>query len=164
MRGSDQRYEVLEFAILRGEQLGRDGQRLQDLEPAVALAVATTNSVITEPVQNVRRRRTITAGAVTLERGYGVTDLTADRTGAAEIARRIRRRRPSRISPTTYVTPPGLRTPPVCAPAAPLGAWPACATSPSAPSASQGTGVSPQASATHARNATRHPGHSLGIT
>ncbi|WP_194236165.1 ISAs1 family transposase [Streptomyces acidicola] len=36
------------------------------------------------------RRRTITAGTVTLERVYAVTDLTAERAGAAEIAHRIR--------------------------------------------------------------------------
>ncbi|MGW4985107.1 ISAs1 family transposase [Streptomyces mirabilis] len=44
-----------------------------------------------QAVQIVRRRRTITVGAVTLERVYAVTDLAADQADAAEIARRIRR-------------------------------------------------------------------------
>ncbi|WP_328847501.1 hypothetical protein [Streptomyces sp. NBC_00258] len=44
-----------------------------------------------QAVQIVRRRRTIAAGAVTLERVFAVTDLAADQADAADIALRIRR-------------------------------------------------------------------------
>jgi hypothetical protein len=44
-----------------------------------------------QAVQMVRRRRTIIAGAVTLERVYAVTDLAADQADAAEIVLRVRR-------------------------------------------------------------------------
>ncbi|MFF0728409.1 ISAs1 family transposase [Streptomyces sp. NPDC004134] len=43
-----------------------------------------------QAVQIVRRRRTVTTGKVSLERLYGVTDLTAEQADATEIARRIR--------------------------------------------------------------------------
>jgi hypothetical protein len=38
----------------------------------------------------VRRRRIVTTGKVTLERVYGVTDLTAEQTDATEVAQRVR--------------------------------------------------------------------------
>ncbi|MFD8384983.1 MULTISPECIES: transposase [Streptomyces] len=38
----------------------------------------------------MRRRRIVTTGKITLERLYGVTDLTAEQADAPEIARRIR--------------------------------------------------------------------------
>jgi hypothetical protein len=41
-------------------------------------------------VQIVRRRRIVTTGKITLERLYGVTDLTAEQADATEIARRVR--------------------------------------------------------------------------
>ncbi|WP_082119855.1 ISAs1 family transposase [Saccharothrix sp. ST-888] len=44
-----------------------------------------------QALQIVRRRRTVTTGKVTLERVYGVTDLTAEQADAAEITHRIRR-------------------------------------------------------------------------
>ncbi|MGW3208673.1 ISAs1 family transposase [Streptomyces sp. NPDC001135] len=44
----------------------------------------------TQAVQIVRRRRTVTAGKVTLERVYAVTDLTAQQADAPEIAHRVR--------------------------------------------------------------------------
>ncbi|MGQ4381558.1 transposase [Streptomyces sp. SAS_267] len=43
-----------------------------------------------QAVQIVRRRRIVTTGKVTLERIYGVTDLTAEQSDATEIARRVR--------------------------------------------------------------------------
>jgi predicted transposase YbfD/YdcC len=43
-----------------------------------------------QPVQIVRRRRTVTTGKYTLERLYSVTDLTAEQADATEIARYIR--------------------------------------------------------------------------
>ncbi|MGX1471636.1 UNVERIFIED_CONTAM: hypothetical protein RKD50_000444 [Streptomyces canus] len=43
-----------------------------------------------QAVQIVRRRRTVTTGKVTLERVYGVTDLTAEQADATEITRRVR--------------------------------------------------------------------------
>ncbi|GHF04475.1 transposase [Streptomyces morookaense] len=44
----------------------------------------------TQAVQIVRRRRTVTAGKVTLEHVYAVTDLTAQQADAPEIAHRVR--------------------------------------------------------------------------
>ncbi|MGW1779425.1 hypothetical protein ACWCQQ_09820 [Streptomyces sp. NPDC002143] len=43
-----------------------------------------------QAVQIVRRRRIVTTGKVTLDRVYGVTDLTAEQADATEIARRVR--------------------------------------------------------------------------
>jgi hypothetical protein len=43
-----------------------------------------------QAVQIVRRRRGVTTGKVTLERVYGVTDLTAEQADATKIARRVR--------------------------------------------------------------------------
>ena len=43
-----------------------------------------------QAVQIVRRRRPVTTGKVTLERVYGVTDLTAEQAETTEIARCVR--------------------------------------------------------------------------
>ncbi|MFI8242648.1 hypothetical protein ACIF83_36300 [Streptomyces sp. NPDC085866] len=53
--------------------------------------VCSTLRFAAQALQIVRRRRTVTANTVTLERLYAVTDLTAEQAGSAEIAHRIRR-------------------------------------------------------------------------
>ncbi|WP_369228653.1 ISAs1 family transposase (plasmid) [Streptomyces sp. R39] len=65
---------------------GRD--EIRRIKAATVAGVTFPHAV--QAVQIVRRRRIITTGKTTLERIYGVTDLTAEQADAAEIAQRIR--------------------------------------------------------------------------
>ncbi|MEU7429133.1 ISAs1 family transposase [Streptomyces sp. NPDC040750] len=65
---------------------GRD--EIRRIKAAAVAGIAFPHAV--QAVQIVRRRRIATTGKVTLERIYGVTDLTAEQADATEIARRVR--------------------------------------------------------------------------
>ncbi|MFG2126102.1 ISAs1 family transposase [Streptomyces sp. NPDC048710] len=65
---------------------GRD--EIRRIKAAAVAGIAFPHAV--QAVQIVRRRRIVTTGKVTLERIYGVTDLTAEQADATEIARRVR--------------------------------------------------------------------------
>ncbi|MFE7397669.1 ISAs1 family transposase [Streptomyces sp. NPDC057557] len=65
---------------------GRD--EIRRIKAAAVTGIAFPHAV--QAVQIVRRRRIVTTGKVTLERVYGVTDLTAEQADATEIARRVR--------------------------------------------------------------------------
>lgn len=65
---------------------GRD--EIRRIKAAAVTGIAFPYAV--QAVQIVRRRRIVTTGKVTLERVYGVTDLTAEQANATEIARRVR--------------------------------------------------------------------------
>jgi predicted transposase YbfD/YdcC len=65
---------------------GRD--EIRRIKAAAVTGIAFPHAV--QAVQIVRRRRVVTTGKVTLERVYGVTDLTAEQADATEIARRVR--------------------------------------------------------------------------
>lgn len=65
---------------------GRD--EIRRIKAAAVAGIAFPHAV--QAVQIVRRRRIVTTGKVTLERVYGVTDLTAEQANATEIARRVR--------------------------------------------------------------------------
>ncbi len=65
---------------------GRD--EIRRIKAAAVTGIAFPHAV--QAIQIVRRRRTVTTGKVTLERVYGVTDLTAEQADATEIARRFR--------------------------------------------------------------------------
>ncbi|MER5430308.1 ISAs1 family transposase [Streptomyces sp. NPDC002588] len=65
---------------------GRD--EIRRIKAAAVTGIAFPYAV--QAVQIVRRRRIVTTGKGTLERVYGVTDLTAEQADATEIAQRIR--------------------------------------------------------------------------
>jgi predicted transposase YbfD/YdcC len=65
---------------------GRD--EIRRIKAATVTGVTFPHAV--QAVQIVRRRRIVTTGKTTVERIYGVTDLTAEQADAAEIAQRIR--------------------------------------------------------------------------
>ncbi|WP_349345464.1 ISAs1 family transposase [Streptomyces rapamycinicus] len=80
---------------------GRD--EIRRIKAAAVTGIAFPHAV--QAVQIVRRRRIVTTGKVTLERVYGVTDLTAEQADATEIARRVRDHRGNKIHhvrDTTY--------------------------------------------------------------
>ncbi|WP_160159549.1 ISAs1 family transposase [Streptomyces sp. 3213.3] len=65
---------------------GRD--EIRRIKAVAVTGIAFPHAV--QAVQIVRRRRVVTTGKVTLERVYGVTDLTTEQADATEIARRVR--------------------------------------------------------------------------
>ena len=107
-----------------------------------------------QAVQIVRRRRPVTNGKVTLERVYGVTDLTAEQAETTEIARRVRdhwgiENKIHHVRDTTYAEDTSrVRTGTV--------PWRPCATWPSALSDSAAGRTSPLDSATTPATPTVH--------
>jgi len=65
---------------------GRD--EIRRIKAAAVTGIAFPHAV--QAVQIVHRRRIVTTGKATLERVYGVTDLTAEQADATELARRVR--------------------------------------------------------------------------
>jgi hypothetical protein len=63
---------------------------IRRIKAAAVTGIAFPHAV--QAVQIVRRRRIVTTGKVTLERVYGVTDLTAEQADATDLARRVRDR------------------------------------------------------------------------
>lgn len=131
---------------------GRD--EIRRIKAAAVVGIAFPHAV--QAVQIVRRRRIATTGKVTLERIYGVTDLTAEQADATEIARRVRGHWGIEKRSTTSGTPRTPRTPPAYAPAPLHVPWHPCATWPSALSDSPTRRTSPLDSGTTPATPTVH--------